>query len=102
MTDAGFSISPDKAARYARPLPADPDTGKPQARTPELARPLKFECGAVVPPLLRRIILRFLRCREQTLRQAPTCPTALQKHQRPSLCGYDRGETGIANPMSQR
>src|SRR3954467_15218293 len=36
MTDTGFSISPDKAARYARPLPVDPDTGKPQARTPEL------------------------------------------------------------------
>lgn len=45
MTDTGFSIPPDKAERYARPLPADPDTGKPQARTPELTRPLKFECG---------------------------------------------------------
>src|SRR6201994_2251488 len=30
MTDTGFAISPDKAARYAKPLPADPDTGKPQ------------------------------------------------------------------------
>src|SRR5258707_380755 len=45
MTDTGFSISADKAARYARPLPADPDTGKPQARNPELTQPLKFECG---------------------------------------------------------
>src|SRR6195256_761677 len=45
MTDSGFSISPDKAARYAKPLPADPDTGKPQARSPELTQPLKFECG---------------------------------------------------------
>jgi CubicO group peptidase (beta-lactamase class C family) len=45
MTDTGFSISQDKAARYARPLPADPDTGKPQARNPELTQPLKFECG---------------------------------------------------------
>jgi CubicO group peptidase (beta-lactamase class C family) len=45
MTDTGFSISPDKAARYAKPLPADPDTGKPQARSPELTQPLKFECG---------------------------------------------------------
>jgi len=44
MTDTGFSISADKAARYARPLPNDPDTGKPQARTPELTQPLKFEC----------------------------------------------------------
>jgi CubicO group peptidase (beta-lactamase class C family) len=45
MTDTGFSISPEKAARYAKPLPADPDTGKPQARSPELTQPLKFECG---------------------------------------------------------
>jgi hypothetical protein len=45
MTDTGFSISADKAARYAKPLPTDPDTGKPQARSPELTEPLKFECG---------------------------------------------------------
>src|ERR1700704_766786 len=29
MTDTGFSISGDKTARYAKPLAADPDTGKP-------------------------------------------------------------------------
>jgi CubicO group peptidase (beta-lactamase class C family) len=45
MTDTGFSIGTDKASRYAKPLPADPDTGKPQARSPELTQPLKFECG---------------------------------------------------------
>src|SRR5580704_3287235 len=44
MTDTGFAISSDKAARYAKPLPVDPDTGKPQARSPELTQPLKFEC----------------------------------------------------------
>jgi CubicO group peptidase (beta-lactamase class C family) len=45
MTDTAFSIPPDKAVRYAKPLPTDPDTGKPQARSPELTQPLKFECG---------------------------------------------------------
>jgi CubicO group peptidase (beta-lactamase class C family) len=45
MSDTGFSISPDQAARYAKPLPTDPDTGKPQARIPELTQALKFECG---------------------------------------------------------
>jgi CubicO group peptidase (beta-lactamase class C family) len=45
MNDTGFSISSEQAARYARPLPNDPDTGKPQARSPELTQPLKFECG---------------------------------------------------------
>ena len=45
MSDTGFSISAEKAARYARPLPSDPDTGKPQVRSPELTQALKFECG---------------------------------------------------------
>jgi CubicO group peptidase (beta-lactamase class C family) len=45
MVDTGFSITADKAARYAKPLPTDPDTGKPQNRDPELTQPLKFECG---------------------------------------------------------
>jgi CubicO group peptidase (beta-lactamase class C family) len=45
MTDTGFSISPANAARYAKPLATDPDTGKPQVRSPELTKPLKFECG---------------------------------------------------------
>jgi CubicO group peptidase (beta-lactamase class C family) len=59
MTDTGFSISPDKAARYAKPLPADPDTGKPQARSPELTQPLKFECGGGCAASTASDYLRF-------------------------------------------
>lgn len=59
MTDTGFSISPDKAARYAKPLPNDPDTGKPQARTPELTQPLKFECGGGCAASTASDYLRF-------------------------------------------
>src|SRR6266481_8269124 len=59
MTDTGFSIPADKAARYARPLPADPDTGKPQARSPELTRPLKFECGGGCAASTASDYLRF-------------------------------------------
>jgi CubicO group peptidase (beta-lactamase class C family) len=59
MTDTGFSISPDKAARYAKPLPADPDTGKPQARSPELTQPLKFECGGGCAASTATDYLRF-------------------------------------------
>jgi CubicO group peptidase (beta-lactamase class C family) len=59
MTDTGFSISADKAARYAKPLPADPDTGKPQARSPELTRPLKFECGGGCAASTASDYLRF-------------------------------------------
>jgi CubicO group peptidase (beta-lactamase class C family) len=45
MKDTGFSVPPEKAARYARPLPADPDTGAPQMRSPELTRPVNFDSG---------------------------------------------------------
>jgi CubicO group peptidase (beta-lactamase class C family) len=44
MADTGFVIPPDKAARYAKALPNDPDTGKPQSMTPLTQAP-KFECG---------------------------------------------------------
>jgi CubicO group peptidase (beta-lactamase class C family) len=59
MTDTGFSISADNAARYAKPLPTDPDTGKPQARSPELTQPLKFECGGGCAASTASDYLRF-------------------------------------------
>jgi CubicO group peptidase (beta-lactamase class C family) len=45
MVDSGFNIPPGKAARYAKALPADPDTGQPQSVMPDLTQPLKFDCG---------------------------------------------------------
>jgi CubicO group peptidase (beta-lactamase class C family) len=59
MTDTGFAISSEKAARYAKPLPADPDTGKAQARSPELTQPLKFECGGGCAASTATDYLRF-------------------------------------------
>jgi CubicO group peptidase (beta-lactamase class C family) len=59
MTDTGFSISADKASRYAKPLPVDPDTGKPQARSPELTQPIKFECGGGCAASTASDYLRF-------------------------------------------
>ena len=83
MTDTGFSISAEKAARYARPLPADPDTGKPQARSPELTQPLKFECGGGCAASTASDYLRFAlmlmnggRCR----RSAPARPADRRLH----------------------
>jgi CubicO group peptidase (beta-lactamase class C family) len=45
MTDTAFFIPPEKAARYAKTLPNDPETGKPQSASPNLTQQLKFECG---------------------------------------------------------
>ena len=44
MIDTSFLIPADKAARYAKPLPVDPMTGRPQGLTP-LTESTKFECG---------------------------------------------------------
>jgi CubicO group peptidase (beta-lactamase class C family) len=59
MTDTGFAVSADKAARYAKPLPADPDTGKPQKRSPELTQPIKFDCGGGCAASTASDYLRF-------------------------------------------
>jgi CubicO group peptidase (beta-lactamase class C family) len=59
MTDTGFAIPADKAARYAKPLAIDPDTGKAQARSPELTQPLKFECGGGCAASTASDYLRF-------------------------------------------
>src|ERR1043165_5379983 len=45
MTDTAFFIPPEKAARYAKALATDPDTGLAQNINPVLTQPLKFECG---------------------------------------------------------
>jgi CubicO group peptidase (beta-lactamase class C family) len=44
MSDTGFIVPTDKVNRYARELPNDPDTGKPQSLM-DLTKPTKFECG---------------------------------------------------------
>jgi CubicO group peptidase (beta-lactamase class C family) len=59
MTDTGFSLSAEQAARYAKPLPTDPDTGKPQARSPELTQPIKFDCGGGCAASTASDYLRF-------------------------------------------
>jgi CubicO group peptidase (beta-lactamase class C family) len=44
MVDTGFMVPPEKLARYAKALPNDPDTGRPQALA-DLSKPPGFECG---------------------------------------------------------
>lgn len=44
MTDTGFLVPESKAGRIARPLPVDPDTGRPVAfRVP--VTPWQYDCG---------------------------------------------------------
>jgi CubicO group peptidase (beta-lactamase class C family) len=44
MVDTGFLVPPDKVGRYARALPSDPETGRPQVVL-DSTKPLKFDCG---------------------------------------------------------
>ena len=44
MVDTGFVIPAANVKRYARALPNDPDTGKPQTVS-DRTKPTKFECG---------------------------------------------------------
>lgn len=45
MLDTSFTVPESKQARYARALPNDPLTGKPQTVLHASGKPLKFECG---------------------------------------------------------
>ena len=44
MVDTSFVIPDSKAARYAKPFPEDPETGRPQRFRNPVKRP-KFDCG---------------------------------------------------------
>ncbi len=44
MVDTSFVIPPEKVKRYAKALPIDPDTGKPQT-VADRTKPTRFECG---------------------------------------------------------
>jgi CubicO group peptidase (beta-lactamase class C family) len=45
MTDTGFSVPAAKLNRFAKPLPNDPTTGRPQTLPRDPSAPLKFDCG---------------------------------------------------------
>jgi CubicO group peptidase (beta-lactamase class C family) len=59
MVDTSFVIPAEKAPRYAKALPNDPDTGKPQAIEPDATRPTKFECGGGCAASTASDYLRF-------------------------------------------
>ncbi len=58
MADTHFQIPADKAARYAKALPNDPDTGQPQSLM-ALTQPRKFECGGGCAASTASDYLRF-------------------------------------------
>jgi CubicO group peptidase (beta-lactamase class C family) len=59
MADTHFVIPSDKLARYAKALPIDPDTGRPQSLR-SLTTPTKFECGGGCTASTASDYLRFV------------------------------------------
>lgn len=45
MSDTGFAVPVQKASRYAKMLPQDPDTGERQRMVLDSSKPTRFECG---------------------------------------------------------
>lgn len=58
MVDTSFVIPPEKAARYAKGLPNNPDTGTPQS-FPDRTRPPKMQCGGGCAASTASDYLRF-------------------------------------------
>jgi CubicO group peptidase (beta-lactamase class C family) len=59
MTDTQFFIPPEKASRYAKPLPVDPITGKQQTVAPDLTQHIGFDCGGGCASSTASDYLRF-------------------------------------------
>jgi CubicO group peptidase (beta-lactamase class C family) len=58
MVDTGFVVPADKAKRYAKALPSDPETGRPQTIT-DGTKPYRFECGGACAVSTAADYLRF-------------------------------------------
>src|SRR5215468_7643246 len=58
MEDTHFVVPQEKVARYAKALPIDPETGRPQTMRP-LTEPKKFECGGGCTASTASDYLRF-------------------------------------------
>ena len=58
MVDTHFVIPADKTARYAKALPVDPETGRPQSLR-SLTEPTKFACGGGCTASTASDYLRF-------------------------------------------
>jgi CubicO group peptidase (beta-lactamase class C family) len=59
MNDTGFYIPPEKAARYAKALPNDPISAKPQSISPVLTQKIDIECGGGCAASTATDYLRF-------------------------------------------
>jgi CubicO group peptidase (beta-lactamase class C family) len=59
MTDTAFRIPKEKMSRYARALPVNPDTGKPQAVSLHSGPAPKFDCGGACAAGTAGDYLRF-------------------------------------------
>ncbi len=58
MVDSGFVVPPGKVDRYARALPADPETHQPQS-VMDSTRPHRFDCGGACAVSTAADYLRF-------------------------------------------
>jgi len=58
MVDTHFVLPADKVARYAKALPVDPESGKPQSLR-SFTEPTKFECGGGCTVTSANDYLRF-------------------------------------------
>jgi len=59
MNDTAFSIPKDKMHRYAKALPVNPDTGRPQSVTVHSGPAPKFDCGGACAAGTAGDYLRF-------------------------------------------
>jgi CubicO group peptidase (beta-lactamase class C family) len=95
MVDTGFIIPPDKVKRYARALPNDPETGRPQV-VMDGTQPHKFDCGGACAVSTAGDYLRFA---QMLLDGGHLGPNRILGRKSVELMASDHLGTQIANPV---
>jgi CubicO group peptidase (beta-lactamase class C family) len=95
MVDTGFIVPPDKVKRYARALPNDPETGRPQV-VMDSTKPHRFDCGGACAVSTAADYLRFA---QMLLDHGQLGKARILGRKSVELMTSDHLGTEIANPV---
>jgi CubicO group peptidase (beta-lactamase class C family) len=97
MNDTHFVIPPDKARRYARALPNNPDTGQPQTM-PDNTKPTLFECGGGCAV---STVADYLRFAQMMLNKGRLNDTRILARKTVEYMTSDHLDAGMQNNMTE-
>ena len=98
MVDTVFVVGPEKVQRSAKPLPINPETGRPQ-RQRVRTTPWKFECGAAC---LMSTAGDYLRFAQMLLNRGTLGEARILRAQSVDYMTSDRIDSSVAHDVQQK